>query len=223
MTRWWPFIPYSIIGAVHLGAIFLGAADVSTWTKFALMPALLFALLLSLPARRSEVALWAGLAVVLSWAGDVLLEVPGDAAFLLGLGSFLLAHVCYLVLFIRPLRRRRWSWWSLIYGAWLFALLTPLLLFAGSFAVPITVYGIVLCVAAAAATGTSSTIAVGALLFLASDSVLAMRLFLPGFVVPNSGVIIMVLYILGQGLIIAGTVAAARASRTRVASDHSVA
>ena len=46
-----------------------------------------------------------GLALALSTAGDVLLELDPERLFVYGLGSFLLAHLVYTFLFVRNRRR----------------------------------------------------------------------------------------------------------------------
>lgn len=211
MTRWWGFAPFVVVSALHLAALFVGWQDAALPTKFLLMPSLLVALLLSLPSRRSEVALWAGLALVFSAAGDVLLADPGEFGFLIGLGCFFLAHVAYVVLFVRPLRARRPPWWAFVlFAAWWGGLIVALLPHVGPLAIPVTVYGFVLCLAAAAAMGTTPLIGVGAVLFLASDSLLGFRFFLPGFALWQEDVIIMLGYIVGQALIIVGAVRVTR-------------
>lgn len=213
MTRYWGFALFAIVVVVHVVVL---AADVVAWqvpTKAMLMPALLVALLVATPRIRSELTLWAGLAVVLAWAGDVLLASPGELGFLVGLVCFLLAHVSYLVLYLRPARTRRVPWWTLVYAVWWGILLAVLLPYGGALTVPLVVYGAVLCAAAAVAWGTVPLVGVGATLFLASDTLLALRMFVPGVSFWQQDAIIMTLYSLGQGLIVFGAVRAARRAK----------
>ena len=81
MRRWWPFGPYVLVGLVHLVALAVAADALSSATKVLLMPALLLALLVGLPAPRSAIALWGGLGILFSWVGDVLLSSPGETGF----------------------------------------------------------------------------------------------------------------------------------------------
>lgn len=220
MTRLWAFAPFAVLGALHLVALVTGPHALALATKFSLMPALLLALVIALPRRRTEAALWAALALLLAWAGDVLLADPGQLGFLIGLGCFLLAHVSYVVLYLRPMRTRRPGLPALLFLAWWGVLLAVLLPHIGALAIPVVAYGLVMCGAAAAALGTTPLIAVGATLFLVSDTVLALRFFLPGFSLWQADAVIMAFYIVGQGLIIAGVVLA---EQRRVAPQPSVA
>jgi uncharacterized membrane protein YhhN len=110
------FLPVAVMGAAHLAALVFaelgttGAAELAGATELWLMPALLVSFLWAIPAVRSGIALWGTLALVFSWAGDVLLATPGGSGFLLGLGGFFLAHVAYLVLILRFLKRGRLPW-----------------------------------------------------------------------------------------------------------------
>ncbi|NYF10452.1 putative membrane protein YhhN [Leifsonia sp. AK011] len=210
MRRWWGFLPFGAVSVIHLAALALGSQVIATPTKALLMPALLLALLVGLPRIRSEIALWAGLALVFSTAGDILLGVPGEIAFLVGVGAFSLAHVAYLFLYLRPLRTRAIGWRGLFYVAWLGILLLVLLPHIGPLTLPLAAYGLLLCGAAAAALGTTPIIATGALLFLTSDTLLSLKFFVPGFSLWQEDVLIMLVYLAAQGLIIAGTVLAAQ-------------
>ncbi len=213
------FIPYVLATVVHLGALFASAAgvtsagDVATATKPALMITLLLGLLASTPRPRGPIPAWASAAILLSLAGDVLLAQPGDIGFLVGLGAFLLAHLAYTALFLGPLRTRRMPRLAVAYGLWWFALLAVLLPHLGGLAVPVVLYGAVLGLSAAAALGTNRIVAIGAALFLLSDTLLAFKMFLPGFEFWQQDFVIMVLYTLGQGLMAVGIVREARRLR----------
>lgn len=196
-----PFAPFAVIALVHLGTLLTGSAFGSTVTKPFLMPALLLAVLWSLRLRLSSLLVLAALGVTFSFLGDVLLQSPGDIGFLLGLGGFLLAHLAYLLLFAFPMRERRASWLAVAYGVWWAALVFFLAPYVGSLLVPVAVYGFVLGQSAAFALGAGRLAAIGALVFLASDTLLAFKLFVPGFTFYPIDFIIMSLYLVGQGLI----------------------
>lgn len=206
MKRWWAFLPYAVVGLVHLIALFTGALGVSDSTKGLLMPALLLALFVALPARRGAVALWAAAGLLLAWAGDLLLSTPGQTGFVTGLGAFLLAHVAYLVLFLRPLRRRRIPRIALLLALWWAALLVLLAPHLGALLIPVAIYGLVLAASTGAALGTNRFTAIGGILFLASDTLLAFKYFWPGFAVWQADFLIMLAYIAAQGLIVLGAV-----------------
>jgi uncharacterized membrane protein YhhN len=210
------FVPFAIVGLAHLVGLFTGLTVLSGLTKPLLMLALLGAFLTSVPRIRSRVALLGGLGIVLSWAGDVSLASPGDLGFLVGLGFFFGAHVAYLVLFLTALPIRRMRRLSLIFVPWwaiFVALLAP---HAGVMLVPIALYGAVLGAVAAAALACNRWVGAGAVFFLASDSLLGLHLFVPGFEFWQVDFTIMLAYILGQGLIAWGAVVHAReAQETR--------
>ena len=218
------FVPYLLAVACHLGGLFLrdlgiaGAGDVASATKPLLMLTLLGGFLAATPRPRGRIAMWACAGIILSLAGDVLFAQPGDIGFILGLGSFLLAHVAYTILFLGPLKTTRMPRLAAVYGLWWFGLLAVLLPHLGALAVPVVVYGGVLGLSAASALGTNRTIAVGAALFLLSDTVLAFKLFYPEFDFWQKDFAVMVLYCAGQGLIALGVVQATRARLSEPAS-----
>lgn len=218
MKRWWGFGVFVVVAVVHLVALFVQADQLAFPTKALLMPALLLAFLVALPSLRNEITLWGGLALLLAWAGDVFLGAPGELGFLVGLGSFLLAHVAYLVLYLRPLRTRRIPWYALVFALWWVALVVLLVPFVGDLAIPVAIYGLVLCSAAAVAMGTTRLVALGAVTFLVSDTILAFKMFHPDFVLWQADFVIMFFYIGGQALIILGAVRFAL-SRVVVSSE----
>lgn len=208
-----PFLPYIVVGLVHLVAIVAGADGVVAATKPLLMPVLLLTLILALPApaRRGGTALWGGLGILFGWLGDVFLMDAG-IGFVIGLGFFLLGHVAYIVLFVRRQRLRRPRWWSAVYGLWFVALLVVLAPHAGALLVPLALYGLSLAVLGITASACSPWVSAGAACFVVSDSLLGLDRFLPGFALPESDFAIMLTYILAQGLICAGAVRRERAA-----------
>lgn len=212
-----PFLPYVVVGAVHLIALLAGAHEVAAVTKPLLMPALLLALLLGLPSRRSPVALWGGLGILFGWLGDVSLMDSGPG-FVVGLAFFLLGHLAYLVLFWRRLRVGRPRWWSAVYAIWFAALLAVLAPHAGALLVPLGLYGLTLVALGVSASACPPSISVGAALFAVSDSLLGLDRFLPGFHAPGVDVAIMLSYILAQGFICWGAVRRTRAQTSAVVS-----
>lgn len=200
------FTPYVLVGVVHLAALLADATSLSTFTKPLLMPLLLAGLLFALPRWRSEVALLGSLGILFSWLGDTSLMYSGDLGFLLGLGFFLLAHVAYLVLFLRRLRKRRLRAIVAVYALWWVALVVALAPFTGSLLVPVALYGVVLGAMAAFALSCNRFVAVGGALFVASDTLLGLNKFLPGFELWQVDFLIMLAYIAAQGLIALGLV-----------------
>jgi len=213
------FAPYLVLSAVHLVLLYVGPAWSVTATKALLMPLLALAVLLLVrPLRAPAPLLLAGIA--LSWGGDVLLSFPGDGWFVAGLSSFLLAHLVYIVLFLRmPRDRSRPPAWSYVYWAWMIVMLGLLLPHAGALSAPIVLYAVAIGTMAMCASLHGRWIAIGGAFFIASDSVLALGRFLPGYEFVAHDFVVMSTYLAAQGLIAWGVVAETRARRA--ASDPS--
>lgn len=181
-----------------------------------LMPALLFAFLIAAPTLRTGTVWLTTLGILFSWFGDVLLQSPEQLGFLLGLGAFLVAHVFYIWVYLR-LGQGRPSKWTLLYLAWFAVLLTMFVPFLESLVAPVLIYGIVLGIAATLSSRVNRAVAFGAALFLISDTILAVDRFGPFELLrPPTDVAIMLTYLMGEGLIVAGII---MALRTRV--EHS--
>ncbi len=156
------------------------------------------------------------IALALSAAGDAFLAQDGEKAFLGGLGSFLLAHIAYVMLFglagggVEILTVQPWR-----LGIPVVATLAALLLLfrlmpavGPTLKLPVALY----VAAIAAMMWTSATVPVpivmvGAALFLASDSILAIEKFLFPPASPNrawAGPAVWILYWLAQVTITLG-------------------
>lgn len=203
------FAPFLAVSVVHLSVKLAGLVEVDRATKGLLVPSLALGAAVVLLAGRlrmpwpSTALLFAALA--LSWLGDVVL----GESFLLGLASFLAAHLAYIVLFHRTFPRRM-SWWAIGLVPWFAGLVLALSPYLGELIVPVALYGAVLCYMAAAATRGNAFTMIGGALFVASDSLLAFRLFTPLFQTPPEDALIMTLYLGAQLCIVAGALRTAR-------------
>lgn len=200
----WAFLPYIAVSLLHVGLLAAGS-PLAGPTKLLLMP--LLALPVALSARRlpglTSVLILA--ALLFSWLGD------GAGAFFpsapelpLMLLFFGIAHVVYIVLFVRHLSVRRMPWWALAYAAWWIAMIAVLGPHTGGLLIAVGAYGVVLGGTAAFSARCRPVVAAGGAFFLASDTILAFRLFLPDALPAWSSPAVMLTYTLGQGLIIAG-------------------
>lgn len=213
-VRRYAFVPFIALSIIHVLFIAFGNDVMVAATKPLLMPMLLLGFLSAAPmANRFLVGLVVG-GIVFSWAGDVLLQSPGDMGFLVGLGAFLVAHLFYIWAFLKlgTGKIRLWVWAYLIWYGALLALLVPGL---GGLVVPVIAYGAVLGTMAILSTRVNAVVGWGGLLFLLSDSVLAMDRFMPGFALPAADVVIMTTYLIGEGLIAYGVVQALRATGSK--------
>lgn len=164
------------------------------------------------------------LAFLFSWLGDVLLQfsneghdliLPAESFFMLGLGGFLITQLLYSVAFSLP-KGKNTVFSSRIYQLILvlaYGLLLMWLLYnkLGDFKLPVILYTIVIHLMLITAlnrfgkvNGVSYIVVViGAILFLASDSMIAINRFLEKF--DFADVLIMSTYIIAQYLIAIGS------------------
>ncbi|MBS1978201.1 MAG: lysoplasmalogenase [Bacteroidetes bacterium] len=159
-------------------------------------------------------------ALFFCWLGDVLLifQPSGEIFFLLGLVAFLTGHLLYIAAYrklqwqqvtnaLLRLQRIRWSFPVLLAGTGLVTILFPTL---GPMKIPVLIYAIVLMgmvMAAIFRWGRTNErsfwwLLAGAVLFMVSDSLLAVNKFHSPF--PRSGVAVMGTYIMGQYGIVRG-------------------
>lgn len=199
--------------AVAIAAVLaiVGATAPLPWLHYLSKPAatlLVLAMVWTMPAtavpgyRR---AILAGLA--LSTLGDVFLMLPGDW-FVFGLGSFLCAHLVYLVALTRRARPFAAVWPFLAYAALagaVLAVLWPHL--PGELRGPVVVYVLVLAAMAAQAaaawwrrrTRAAALAALGGLSFVISDATLAIDRFAAPFAAAS--VVVLASYWIAQSLI----------------------
>ncbi len=212
-TQWWGFALYAAVAALHVATGIVGPESLEYPTKLLLMPVLALAALWALRGTprsplTTRVAVMLVVALTFSWLGD------GAAAFFPFLDDelpamllcFGLAHLVYIVLFLRYLPRRPIPRWTIVYALWWIVMIAALWPSLGPLALGVAVYGLVLGGTAVAATRGSVVTAVGGAFFLASDTILAVRLFLPEYTPPFSGAWVMITYTIGQGLLAYGVV-----------------
>lgn len=151
-----------------------------------------------------------GLALALSTVGDVLLDLDPVRLFVFGLGAFLVAHLIYTFLFVRSRRRPLAPRATELLGAgavlvYSVAVSSWLLPSVGDLIVPVAIYMCAITamvLAAILARFSNPWVVTGALLFLASDSLLAINKFKTP--VPLRDVLVWSTYYLGQYSIAAG-------------------
>jgi uncharacterized membrane protein YhhN len=209
---WWGFALYGAIAFVHVLALAIDLDALADPTKLLLMPALAGAVYWA--GRRTSWGIAYALlfvAIALSWLGDgagtFFPFAPELPMMLLWFG---LAHLCYIWLFWRVLSVRRPPLWATVYAVWWIGLLFVLWPDLGALLIPVAIYGLVLGATAAAASRCHPLIGWGGAFFLASDTILAFRLFTPDAMPDWTSPLVMVTYCLGQGLIAAGVVIADR-------------
>jgi len=126
-----------------------------------------------------------GIALSISALGDVLLDLDPERLFVFGLGSFLVAHLVYITLFLRSRRSRPLPGSTESTGAilvFLFVVSVGLWLIPslGNLAVPVALYMCAITtmvLSAILARFSNHWVAVGGVLFLISDTLLAINKF----------------------------------------------
>ena len=164
--------------------------------------------------KRNKMAFFTILALFFSWLGDVFLMFQDiySLYFILGLISFLTAHVLYTIIFRKTNRgfkprpfTHATGFLLIIYGILLLTLLWPGL---AGMKVPVALYTTVILAMALSAlyrkAEGSSLVLLGAILFVGSDSMLAMNKFSEPFT--GARFWIMATYILAQFLITMGLI-----------------
>jgi uncharacterized membrane protein YhhN len=211
---WWGFVPYALVAAVHVVALAASADAVSGPTKLMLMPLLAVAVLWAgRGSSRTTPFTFLFMAIALSWLGDgAATFFPAAPDLPVMLACFGLAHLCYIWLFWRCLAVRRIPRWALVYVLWWVAMLAILWPLLGALTVAVALYGLVLGGTAVAASRCHPLVVVGGALFLTSDTLLSVELFVPG--APDwLSPLVMLTYTVGQGFIAAGAVVGIRGMR----------
>ena len=203
-------IPHEPVFSLVLKPLIIGSLIVWVWQKTFVDP-------------RSKILL--GLALSFSLAGDVFLMIPRGSTglFQAGLISFLIAHLFYIGLFSKGWNVKRSNPKILLgstvillfYGSIFFAVIHNSL---GKLLIPVVCYMLVILAMALMAINRinqSSTscywlVTIGAVLFVISDSILAVDKFYAP--VPASGFLIMSTYSFAQYLIAKGIVAEQKSS-----------
>ncbi|MCU0262448.1 MAG: lysoplasmalogenase [Candidatus Nanopelagicales bacterium] len=212
-------VSYALVCFVQVLSQALELTAVAMLTKPLLMP-LLAAHLVSVvqrPFTRLVRVVLAALAF--SWLGDVLLEVArrvdSDLVFMAGIGGFLVAQVLYIVAFTRlvrastPPRPPLWALVYVAYGVGLVVLLGPDL---GEFLVPVAVYAAAICTMGIVASGVNRFTALGAAVFVVSDSMIAVGEFTEVWTLAHNWqrVLVMTTYTVAQALLVHGVTIADR-------------
>lgn len=194
------------VALVHLFCIYMNWPQQRVYSKFILVPILMWYLFKSPESDKPLKGMWrAYLGLFFSWVGDVLLIGEGPSFFLSGMIAFITAHVYYSLFFIQtvPVKKETAGVFyktliglSVVCGV-LFLLLRSAL---GAYQVPILLYMLFISLMASLAVHTTSnttyknfalqTFVPGALLFVTSDALLATNKFYAHLPVLDLGVML---------------------------------
>jgi uncharacterized membrane protein YhhN len=206
---------YGLTLLIHLFALSVNWE----WLRFVTKPMLMIILLvffISATPKQLHIRIWICMALFFSWLGDIFLLSNNGNSFIAGLTSFLLAHACYIVFFMRVrsviIDPKPWNIIILAilatYVGIFYFLLEPHLI--SKLKLPVFAYALIITTMLATcihAFGKSQKdVAVwciaGAVLFVLSDSLLAINTFIQP--IQLSSFLIMITYALAQFAIIRG-------------------
>jgi len=190
--------------AVYLGCVSFIHYPLTTLLKPIPILALIIAVTQSNMMRIEKRLLLA--ALCFSLLGDIVLTLPISLQIELGIGYFLLAHCCYIALFLRDYQFKTSNLFyflpALIYSTFMFYLIFPHL---GALMLPVCVYFAILFFMVFCAyqiTQQKLLVALGATSFLISDSILAYTLFVSPLM--NLTLLVMSTYYVAQVLLVLG-------------------
>ena len=198
----------------NLTSVYLNNDTLKTISKPLLMPVLAIYFISETRGAVTPLKAWIILALVFSWLGDILLmfQEGNSIFFLLGLSAFFVAQISYIV-FFHNIRMKEYIRGNallllavIVYYFILISVISPHL---GDLKLPVRIYGVVLSFMVMLAMHTLFSknrtagrwMMIGAILFVASDSLLAFNKFYSSF--NYAGVMIMLTYGVAQ-LFIAG-------------------
>ena len=210
---------FFIVSALHVTALVFPISILSTITKPLIVLSLMAHYAMAAPTKSKMVLL----ALLFCLVGDVSLMVveKNELFFMGGLASFLIGHVLYIITYrqhqqagigeeLLSTQKIRFALPIVLAGTGLIAVLFPRL---GSLQIPVMIYAVVLMIMVITAllrygkTGMNSyrLVLFGAILFMISDSLLAINKFLHPFYAASLAV--MITYIAAQYFIVKGILA----------------
>ncbi|WP_426094375.1 lysoplasmalogenase [Flavobacterium sp. DSR2-3-3] len=206
------FIGFSL---VYLSFIFFGNEYTAWFLKPFLLPFLLLAVYFQERFSTKNILLTA---LTLSWVGDIILMFAdkGELYFIAGLIAFLLSHISYIILFSKQLKinlkKSKIIFWVGVTAIAFYLIVIMLILLPslGDLKIPVFVYALTISIMLLFALKgflnwqkpANSYILIGAIVFVASDSLLAFDKFYAPL--QYSSLLIMATYLLAQYLIVIG-------------------
>ena len=202
-------------GLVYLLLILLGKDEIARFLKPFLVPFLLLAVHFYKKFGTKIILL---AALTMSWIGDVILLFAdkGELYFIAGLIAFLISHICYIILFSKQLnvylKKSKFFYWVGITAITLYLMIMMLVLLPslGDLKIPVFVYALTISIMLLFAfkgylnwhRPSNGHILIGAIVFVASDSILAFDKFYAPL--QHSTLLIMTTYLIAQFLIVVG-------------------
>ena len=200
---------------VYLLILLLGEDEIAWFLKPFLLPFLLLAVHFYKKFGTKNILL---AALTMSWIGDIILLFAnkGELYFIAVLIAFLISHVCYIILFSKQLKlhlkKSKFFYWVGITAITLYLMVMMLVLLPslGDLKIPVFVYALTISIMLLFAfkgylnwhRPSNIHILIGAIVFVASDSILAFDKFYAP--IQHSTLLIMTTYLIAQFLIVVG-------------------
>lgn len=201
---------YALTGLTHLGALLADASLVARITQPMFAPLLIAILVTAAPQRSRTTSLLLG-GLTCAWIGDTIGQVPVANAGLLAIVGFLGALIFYAAalapLWVRSRDPMRLAL-AIPYGAVVIGLFVACADGAGELLPMVAAYAVALATMAFLSAGGNGLTWTGGTLFLLSSSLLGMDWFLPGASIAYSTELVMLTYLLGHALLVAGMIQA---------------
>lgn len=217
MRKTYPIILFFLFLTTELLLIWTGYDQYRYFTKPLLVPLLILYFVTNLGGEKSPLKKWIIMALLFSWIGDVLLmfEQRDPIFFILGLASFLVAHIFYIIFFstIKILNGIKTCYLILVLAIAYYISMMMLLRPSGldELGWPVRIYGAVILFMLFYAMHmiyigkvAGNNMIAGAVLFVVSDSLLAINKFY--YSLSYAGVVIMLTYALAQFFIVRGAI-----------------
>jgi uncharacterized membrane protein YhhN len=208
---------YIVVLFADIFIVYTGNETLRYFTKPLLMPLLIIFFRQATQSIQEPLRVKIILALFFSWAGDVLLmfEPINNNFFIWGLVSFLLAHIFYILFYDNIVRYENINknyWWLVPVTVYCIGLVYTLLPKLGDMKLPVIIYSIVIGYMLVQALHTKRIknkraallMILGAVLFIVSDSLLAVNKFFISF--DLAGIAVMSTYGFAQMMITLGAV-----------------
>lgn len=190
-----------IVLVIDLFLIFNNNIELRFFTKPILLPVLILWYISSSKSEKIQLNAFFLAGLILSFFGDLFLLFKWG--FLPGLGSFLLAHLCYIISFKKKPQKRIKEFWPIILSLYASILLVFLFPYLKEMKIPVLIYAVVISVMMYSALKTHNrNLIIGALFFLISDTLLSFYMFFQPLIMLN--LLVMTTYILAQWFLVRG-------------------
>ncbi|UOE40783.1 lysoplasmalogenase [Chryseobacterium suipulveris] len=192
-----------IVFLADLFFVFKNQTEPRFFTKTLLIPLLILIYVFESNSRKNLLNKTFVIGLIFSFFGDFFLLFKWG--FLAGLGSFLLAHVLYIFCFLKLSVRKHLPFLAVALSLYASGLIFYLFPYLNEMKIPVIIYGLVISTMLYFAVLTSNkNLIFGAVLFVISDSVLSINLFVKETVVLS--LLVMITYISAQWFLVKGMI-----------------